>query len=85
MLPKDVARCSIKVIHRNKVRLLSISSGIYIGQPTPIPRRLVPFILEKNQDGLNSVIQGLNEGGVIAVSDGLYKLGFGTAALVSSI
>ena len=79
-LPAAAHRCSVIIVHHNKVKLLNRSGPSKNPQYIKQERRLIPFILEKNQEGLDGVISGLHNNSVIAVSDGSYKQGFGTAA-----
>ena len=79
-LPHDVVRCTIRELSRAKVRMLGYGPGI---QEQPVRQTLPEGLyiqMEENLEAKQEIISGVNQGDVIAVSDGSFKSGRGTAA-----
>ena len=80
-LPISALRCTVSQIHRNKVRLHNYGDF----RPENLPQTNIdsfPMELERNQAALADIIDGLQNGNTIAVSDGSFKTRFGTAAFI---
>ena len=80
-LPEEANRCTVRIISRNKVKVTST------GPPTcdQLPERSIEvddlkMVTETDNMKLDSIIEGIISGNTIAVSDGSFKPGKGTAA-----
>ena len=81
VLPISAIRCTVSQIHRNKVRLHSYGD-FRPGIIAQTEGESFPMEIEENQVALADIIEGLKSGTTIAVSDGSFKLMFGTAAFI---
>ena len=79
ILPQTAIRCTVKMLSRNKIKLLSVGSS-RIDTRSLQKKTYLPIEMEINQDAQDDIIRGLQTGSVIAVSDGSFKSEFGTGA-----
>ena len=81
ILPQTAIRCTVKMLSRNKIKLLSVGSSRIETQSLQ-KKTYLPIEMEINQDAQDDIIRGLQTGSVIAVSDGSFKSEFGTGAFI---